>query len=301
MATPTITYPRKSRNHRMRIRVRAAWRVYIRTTSGWVDNPTIYLLTSYTSLAFAILFSWHTLARTGHFWNNINNILFFGWAGLLLSILTLTQIKWINRAIGLPVMGIFLFALSTYIYGDAKAVTAQRLNQHFSFSTSQLTEAIDVGGRIGFAMEIAGIATLAVVAWYAVFMVLTVITDRNERRSGYWPFMFASSGGIASLTVIGALSLAATGSFGSDVIVIRAAYELDFTSNFQCDSVPKGARVLLSKMSDTTGYAMKLTFPERPFFRMEETDNDLKQLTSSLTRSYRVVNCNKPYVEMAPS
>lgn len=301
MATPTITYPRKSLNHRMRIRARTSWRAYVRTTSGLVDNPIIYLLTSYTSLAFSILFAWHTLARTGPFWANINNILFFGWVGLLLSILTLTQIKWINRAIGLPVIGIFLLALSTYIYGDAKATTVQRLNHHFSFSISQLTEAIDVGGRIGFATEIAGIATLAIVVWYAVFMVVTVITDRNKRLSGYWPFLLASSGGIVSLTVIGALSLAAAEGFGADVIVLRAAYELDFTSNFQCDSVPKGARVLLSKMSDTTGYAMKLTFPERPFFRMKETDNDLKQLTSSLTRSYRVVNCNKPYVEMTPS
>lgn len=141
----------------MRIRARTSWRAYVRTTSGLVDNPIIYLLTSYTSLAFSILFAWHTLARTGPFWANINNILFFGWVGLLLSILTLTQIKWINRAIGLPVIGIFLLALSTYIYGDAKATTVQRLNHHFSFSISQLTEAIDVGGRIGFATEIAGI------------------------------------------------------------------------------------------------------------------------------------------------
>ncbi|WP_175861822.1 hypothetical protein [Burkholderia cepacia] len=241
-------------------------------------------------------------ARTGPFWNNINNILFFGWIGLLLSILTLTQVKWINRAIGLPVIGIFSLALSTYIYGDARAITAKRLNQHFPFSTSQLTEAIDVGGRIGFAMEIAGIATLVVVVWYAVFMVLTVITERSKRQSGYWPFMFASAGGIVSLTLIGALSLAATGSFGADVIIVRAAYELDFTSNFQCDSVPKGARVLLSKMSDTTGYALMLTFPERPFFRMKETDNDLKQsMPLTTAHSYRVVNCNKPYVEVPRS
>ncbi|WP_124589803.1 hypothetical protein [Burkholderia cepacia] len=241
------------------------------------------------------------LARTGAFWSNINNILFFGWAGLLISILTLTQIKWINRAIGLPVMGVFLLAFSTYIYGDARAITAQRLNQHFPFSTSQLAEAIDIGGRIGFAMETAGIATLVVVVWYAVFMVLTVITERNKRQAGFWPFMFASSGSIASLTLIGALSLAATGSFGADVIVVRAAYELDFTSNFQCDSVPQGARVLLSKMSDTTGYAIKLTFPERPFFHMKETDNDLKQSMPLSTHSYRVVNCNKPYVEVPRS
>lgn len=143
----------------MRIRACASWRAYVRTTSGWVDSPVIFLLTSYASLAFSILFAWHMLARTGPFWNNINNVLFFGWIGLLLSILTLTQIKWVNRAIGLPVMGIFLLALSTYIYGDARAVTAQRLNRHFSFSTSQLTEAIDVGGRIGFAIEIAGIGS----------------------------------------------------------------------------------------------------------------------------------------------
>lgn len=301
MVTPTCTYPRKTLNHQMRIRACASWRVYVRTASGWVDSPVIFLITSYASLAFSILFGWHMLARTGAFWSNINNILFFGWAGLLISILTLTQIKWINRAIGLPVMGVFLLAFSTYIYGDARAITAQRLNQHFPFSTSQLAEAIDIGGRIGFAMETAGIATLVVVVWYAVFMVLTVITERNKRQAGFWPFMFASSGSIASLTLIGALSLAATGSFGADVIVVRAAYELDFTSNFQCDSVPQGARVLLSKMSDTTGYAIKLTFPERPFFHMKETDNDLKQSMPLSTHSYRVVNCNKPYVEVPRS
>lgn len=301
MATQTISYPRKTLNHQIRIRVRASWRAYVRTTSGWVDGPVIFLLTSYVSLAFSILFAWHMLVRTGPFWKNINNALFFGWIGLLLSILTLTQIKWVNRAIGLPVIGIFLLALSTHIYGDARAVTAQRLNRHFSFSTSQLTEAIDVGSRIEFAMEIAGIATLVVVIWYAVFMALTVITERSKRQSGYWPFMFASAGGIASLTLIGALSLAATGSFGADVILVRAAYELDFTSNFQCDSVPEGARVLLSKMSDTTGYAVKLTFPERPFFRMKETDNDLKQSMPLTPHSYRVVNCNKPSTESPSS
>ncbi|WP_333997475.1 hypothetical protein [Burkholderia gladioli] len=301
MATQTISYPRKTLNHQMRIRARASWRAYVRTTSGWVDNPVIFLLTSYASLAFSTLFAWQMSARTGHFWENINNILLFGWIGLLLSILTLTQIKWVNRAITLPVIGIFLLALSTYIYGDARAITTKRLNQHFPFSTEQLTAAIDVGGRIGFAMEIAGKATLVVVVWYITFIALSAITERSNRQSGYWPFVFVSAGGIVSLALIGGLSLVATDSFGFDVILVRAAYELDFTSNFQCDSVPNGARVLLSKISDTTGYAVKLTFPERPFFHMKEGDKDLKQSMPLTTRSYRIVNCNKPYAEVPHS
>lgn len=293
MSTSTATPPRKTLARRFRTRTRASWRTYVRATSELVDSPVVFLITSYASLILAIIFIWHLLARTGQFWNNINNILFFGWSGLLLSIFTLTQIKWVNRAIGLPVMGVFLLAASAYIYGDARIITVRTLNKHFPFSVAQLPEAIDLGSRIKFALEVAGISTLVVLVWYLVFMGLSIISERRTRHSGYYWFMAASLGGLGSLTLIGGSSLAASGSFGTDVIVVRAAYELDFTSNFRCDLVPEGARVLLSKMSDTTGYATKLSFPERPFFRMKETDKDLAESMPRPMHSYRVVACNK--------
>lgn len=75
------------------------------------------------------------------------------------------------------------------------------------------------------------------------------------------------------------------------MILVRAAYEWDFTSKFNCEGVPDGARVLLSKMSDTIGYAAKLSFPDRPFLRMKETDKDLAGSMPG-PASYRVVACN---------
>jgi hypothetical protein len=44
-------------------------------------------------------------------------------------------------------------------------------------------------------------------------------------------------------------------------------------------------------MSDTIGYAAKLSFPDRPFLRMKETDKDLAGSMPG-PASYRVVACN---------
>lgn len=290
MATPTVTPPRNT-FHRVQMRIREWWRAYIRITADWVESPTFFILTSYGSLICAVLFVTDLLSRSGDFWQNIFSVLLWGWAGLLLSTLALTQIKWVNRAVDLPVVGVFLVAAGAYVYEVARASAVQILNRHFPFAVSQLVEGIDAGSHIIFAIQIAGLATVAIGLWYGLLFLRTI---RSPRHSGDRWFWGASAGAIGSLLLIGTASTAASHSFGIDVILVRAAYERDFTANFRCDHVPEGAHVLLSKMSDTTGYAAKLTFPERPFFRMKKDDQDLAESMPSPKQSYRIVECNKP-------
>lgn len=242
---------------------------------------------------FALLFAWQVFAATSHFWANVYNLLFTGWMGLLLGILALSQVKWVNRAIGLPVVGVFLVAASVYIYGDARNVTFQILNRHFPLSVSQLSAAVDYGSHVIFAIEVASFAMILLVVWYFFFMVQSVMTARRNRKAGQGQFFVASGGAIVSILCIGSLSFAASGSFGIDVLLVRAAYEMDFTSSFRCDPVAPGARVLLSKMSDGVGYAVKLNFPDRPLFRMKATDQDLKDSMPNSSQTYRVVTCNR--------
>ncbi|WP_205169054.1 hypothetical protein [Burkholderia sp. LMG 13014] len=305
----TLTNPPKGFKHRIGIRRRAAWRAYCRATFPWVENPPAYLTMNGLSLLFALLFLLTLLSRTDQFWNNITGVLAYGWAGLLFGILALTQIKLMNKTFGLPVVGAFLVGASAYFYEDARSATIQILNRHFPFSTSQLTEAIESSTRIVFAIEIASFMPFLVLVWYALLAVQSGSSVSRKRpgssisikrSTGAGWFVTGSSGMVISLMLIATACWKASSSFGLDVMFVRAAYERDFTSNFRCDSVPQDARVLLSKMSDNVGYAVTLTFPNRPFFRMKETDDDLKWSMPLSARSYRIVNCNKPSAE-APS
>ncbi|WP_322041475.1 hypothetical protein [Burkholderia diffusa] len=295
MSTPT--FPSKAFKRRITIRARTAWRAYYRIAATRVESPTAYVATSCLSLGFAVLFLWNLLAGTDHFWSNITSVLAFGWTSLLIGILAVTQVKLVNKTLGLPVVGVFLIGASAYLYERARSSSIQILNRHFPFSVSQLTEAIDSSTLIIFSIEIAAFMPIVVLAWYALLAVQSSASVPSKRSAGTSWFTLASTGAVCSLLFIAAACMSASNSFGLDVMMVRAAYERDFTSNFQCDSVPEGARVLLSKMSDNVGYAVKLTFPDRPFFRMKETDDDLKQAMPLSTHSYRVVNCNKPYAE----
>ncbi|WP_155630838.1 hypothetical protein [Burkholderia cepacia] len=258
-----------------------------------MESPTFFILTSYASLIFAVIFATELLTKSGAFWQNIFNILLSGWAALLLSTLALTQIKWVNRAVDLPVVGVFLVGAAAYVYDNARSSTIQILSRHFPFAVSQLVEGIESGSRLIFSIEVAGLATVAIGLWYALLCMRSIRSSRRRNHSSDRWFWGASAGAISSLLLIAIFSTAASRSFGIDVVLVRAAYERDFTSNFRCDLVPKGAHVLLSKMSDTTGYAAKLSFPERPFFRMKSTDKDLAESMPLPNQSYRVVACNR--------
>jgi Flp pilus assembly protein TadB len=170
MSTSPATYPAKTINRRAGIRIRAAWRTYVRVTNEWVDSPAFFLATSYTSLVLTGFFIWNLLSNTAHFWPNVYNVLISGWAALLLSTLTLVQTKLIHRTIVVPVVGIFLAGASAFLYQDAKNATVNMLNQQFPFAVSQLAEAIDSGTRIAFALEIAAWGTVAVVVCYFILV-----------------------------------------------------------------------------------------------------------------------------------
>lgn len=294
MSPSSLAYPRKKFNERAGIRIRAWWRKYVHSAQKWVDSPPAFIVTSYVSSAFASLFAWQIFTATSHFWANVNNLLFTGWMALLLGTFTLSQVKVVNRAIGLPVVGIFLIAASTYLHSDAKNLTIQILNRHFPFSVLQLSAAIDYGTEVVFAIEIAVFAMLSLTIWYCLSMAPSFMSARHKQHIQPRHFFAASAGAIVSTYLVGSLSYAASGSFGIDVLLVRAAYEMDFTSSFTCDSVAHGSRVLLSKMSDNVGYAAKLSFPDRPLFRMKEKDQDLKQSMPLSSGTYRVVTCNKP-------
>lgn len=294
MSTSLTAYPQKKINRRVGIQIRAWWRTYVRSTREWVDSPSSFFITSYVSLVFALLFAWQVFAATAHFWSNVFNLIFTGWMGLLLGVLSLSQIKWVNRAIGLPVVGVFLVAASAYIYGDARIQTFQILNSYFPFSASQLTNATDYGNHVIFAIDVAAFAMFSLFVWYALFMAQSVMADRRSRKVGRGPFLIASAGALVSIFCIGSLSFAASNSVGVKVLVVRAAYEMDFTSSFSCDKVVPGSRVLLSKMSDGIGYAVNLSFPDRPLFRVKAADPELKNSMPNSSPSYRVVTCNRP-------
>lgn len=266
MSSATFVSPRKTFRQTVRIRVRAALRTYVRDTRDWVQSPAVFFLTSYVSLVFAIPFAWSLLGHEPRFWGNFYNVLAAGWTALFLSTMTLVQVKSIKGVLGAPVIGAFLIGASAFLYQDARNITVSVLNRHFPFAVSQLTEAVDAGSRFTFAIEVAGWATVLILAWYGLFMIQSFTSGRRHRRTGHWSFVIGSAGAVASLLVIGPLSLAATSSFGYDVLLVRSAYEWDFSQAFQCDDVPKGARVLLSKMSDNIGYAVNLEFPSAHFF-----------------------------------
>lgn len=296
MPRSSPTHTQRAFRERTNIRVRMMWRRYVRDTRDWVHNPVAFLLSSYASLFFVIPFAWSLFEHTSLFWTSFYNVLIAGWCGLLLSMVTLAQVKWIKGLLGAPVMGVFLLGASAFAYQDARNQTIGVLNRHFPFTSAQLPEAVDAGSRFVFAIEVAGVAMVLVLAWYGLFMIQSAGFGR--RRSGGWSFALGSAGAAVSLFVIGSLSLGATRSFGLDVLLVRSAYEWDFSQAFQCEGVPKDARVLLSKTSDNVGYAVKLRFPERPFLRMRETDKDLAEampfIDGKLNPTYRVVNCNRP-------
>jgi hypothetical protein len=76
-----------------------------------------------------------------------------------------------------------------------------------------------------------------------------------------------------------------------DAIAVHAAYDLDFTDRYNCPLAPKGAKVLLSKMSDNVGYAMQMELPDRPLLSIHTNDADMISLKSSHVTA---LSCNEP-------
>jgi len=80
-------------------------------------------------------------------------------------------------------------------------------------------------------------------------------------------------------------------STAADAIAVHAAYDLDFTEKYSCPLAPQGTKVLLSKMSDNVGYAMRMALPDRPLLSINGTDADVISLKSSRVT---IVSCNEP-------
>ncbi|MFL9961343.1 hypothetical protein PQR02_09565 [Paraburkholderia sediminicola] len=238
------------------------------------------------------MFYWQLYIRSLDFWASVYLPLFCGWLSLLFAALTVWQIKPIRRIINHPPFGVFMIGVSAFSYQDARNTTVTVLNRHFPFAVSQLVQAVDTGTRLLLALDIALFLFVVLAgSWIAL-----VVCDFAPGGRDRWPlnrgFYTACFGALLSMLTVFGCSVDIVRSFGGEVILVRAAYELDFTSQFNCEGVPDGARVLLSKISDNIGYAVKLSFPNRPFLRMKEMDKDLAGSMPS-PASYRVVACNK--------
>jgi len=113
----------------------------------------------------------------------------------------------------------------------------------------------------------------------------------KEKNNDWW-FMAGSLGMVSSFAIIGSISMNATNVTGIDVLALRAAYDYDFSERYDCTGVNGSSKVLLSKMSDDTGYAAALILPDRPLLRIKWIDSDLTQIQQNKI-IVTTVHCNQ--------
>ncbi|WP_179404248.1 hypothetical protein [Burkholderia guangdongensis] len=271
--------------------MRIIWKTYVRAARDWADNPVAFVVDSYLALVFTAICVALMCLRTLDFWASAYDILFSGAAALLCCALCLLQIKSVKNIATNPAAGLFLVGTTAFFYQDSHDVAVYGLNEYFPFAVSQLSEAINTGTLYILAI------TIARLSYSAIFIFVVAMTLFNTRKQiklnsmNGWVIPVASLGAILSLLILSSAGDFVANSFGLELFLVRQAYALDFTSSYRCDGVPRDDRVLLSKMSDTVGYALHLTFPDRPLLRIRKTDKDAANSIPN-AGNYRVVTCN---------
>ncbi|QBR04180.1 hypothetical protein [Paraburkholderia pallida] len=269
------------------------WKARSHDASHWVANPVAYYVTNVLSMAFAVPLIFHAFFSNETFWRNLNNILIAGSLTLALAVGSLFQLKALRLSTGVPAVVIAILAASAWLYLDANNQIVVILHRYFTFDVSQLTQAISTGTRVLYALEVSlGGGVLAAIGALSLTWFYAISRRRQGRQWLDWWFFGISSGMFIGFLTVACISSRIVDTFSIDAIALHAAYDFDFTDRFDCVHPPKGAKVLLSKMSDNVGYAARMTIPNRPILHIKETDGDVVPLLQSY-RDITVLKCNE--------
>lgn len=257
-----------------------------------VDHPAAYYLTNALSLILSGALVWNAYFAQDHFWPNLNMIFMTGALSMATAASSLLQIKLLRRSVGLPVIGVLLLAASAWLYQDANNQIVLLLHRYFGFDVSQLTQATLTGTKNLYAIEVAaGSAIVGFIAAMTVAYSCGFTSPMNGRSRADWWFGCVSLGMTLTFLIVLVVSFRIANSVAVDAIAVHAAYDLDFTDRYNCPLAPKGAKVLLSKMSDNVGYAMQMELPDRPLLSIHTNDADMISLKSSHVTA---LSCNEP-------
>ncbi|MGI4856757.1 MAG: hypothetical protein ACRYHA_07500 [Janthinobacterium lividum] len=232
-----------------------------------------FYVTCLASVVFATIFLGQAYFSNQPLNVNATNLTLNGALVFALSIGALIQIKWIKPVVSVSIVGIFLAAVLRYVIQDASNQTIGILHRHFLFDATQLTQAVSTGTLYITAIEIGQGAALAFIP---LIIVIAIALDKayKDKNSRLKSLLLAISclGLIFSALSISKVAATATRAVGLDVVILKTAYDVDFSSHYDCPKAELNERVFLSKTSDTAGYAARMTFPEKPLLSIKASD-----------------------------